>query len=86
MKQTSPEEKSPAASGSAVSLSRKPSNNQDIDSVWRRPQASQVSIFIVLCKLMTHTTVLTDQQLSYDEMLSSCLLNIQLDVHSIIMC
>ena len=31
-----------SSNGSAVSLSRKPSNNQDLDSVWRRPQASQV--------------------------------------------
>lgn len=36
------EEKMPAAISAGVSLSRKPSNNQDIDSVWRRPQASQV--------------------------------------------
>jgi hypothetical protein len=31
-----------SAGSSTVSLSRKPSNNQDIDSLWRRPQLSQV--------------------------------------------
>ncbi|XP_059157209.1 protein furry homolog isoform X2 [Physella acuta] len=53
LKQASPEEKSPATSGSAVSLSRKPSNNQDIDSVWRRPQASQARVRERLVNLLT---------------------------------
>ena len=43
--QTEEKEKTPSISGSAVSLSRKPSNNQDLDSVWRRPQASQVGTY-----------------------------------------
>nr|AOV18883.1 furry [Lymnaea stagnalis] len=46
-------EKTPSTSGSAVSLSRKPSNNQDIDSVWRRPQASQARVRERLVNLLT---------------------------------
>ncbi|GFN79511.1 protein furry homolog isoform x3, partial [Plakobranchus ocellatus] len=42
-----------SASGSAVSLSRKPSNNQDLDSVWRRPQASQARVRERLVNLLT---------------------------------
>ena len=43
-------EEKPAATSavaSVVSLSRKPSNNQDIDSLWRRPQASQVRLSLL---------------------------------------
>lgn len=47
------EEKATATPPSGVSLSRKPSNNQDIDSVWRRPQASQVYIFCQINHLNT---------------------------------
>ncbi|XP_076468272.1 protein furry-like isoform X4 [Babylonia areolata] len=49
------EEKSAAvtAVASAVSLSRKPSNNQDIDSLWRRPQASQARTRERLVNLLT---------------------------------
>ncbi|KAK7496521.1 hypothetical protein BaRGS_00012173, partial [Batillaria attramentaria] len=42
----------PAAT-TGVSLSRKPSNNQDIDSVWRRPQASQARTRERLVNLLT---------------------------------
>ncbi|XP_041356858.1 protein furry-like isoform X3 [Gigantopelta aegis] len=42
-----------SSSGTAVSLSRKPSNNQDIDSVWRRPQASQARTRERLVNLLT---------------------------------
>ncbi|KAK3798079.1 hypothetical protein RRG08_034635 [Elysia crispata] len=42
-----------SANGSAVSLSRKPSNNQDLDSVWRRPQASQARVRERLVNLLT---------------------------------
>ncbi|KAL8598756.1 hypothetical protein ACOMHN_033320 [Nucella lapillus] len=41
------------AVASAVSLSRKPSNNQDIDSLWRRPQASQARTRERLVNLLT---------------------------------
>ncbi|XP_012945432.1 protein furry homolog isoform X2 [Aplysia californica] len=44
---------SSSISGSAVSLSRKPSNNQDLDSVWRRPQASQARTRERLVNLLT---------------------------------
>ncbi|ESO93945.1 hypothetical protein LOTGIDRAFT_105090, partial [Lottia gigantea] len=44
---------SSSASSSTVSLSRKPSNNQDIDSVWRRPQASQARTRERLVNLLT---------------------------------
>ncbi|KAK6173602.1 hypothetical protein SNE40_017022 [Patella caerulea] len=44
---------STSASSSTVSLSRKPSNNQDIDSVWRRPQASQARTRERLVNLLT---------------------------------
>ncbi|XP_025086109.1 protein furry homolog isoform X4 [Pomacea canaliculata] len=47
------EEKMPAAISAGVSLSRKPSNNQDIDSVWRRPQASQSRTRERLVNLLT---------------------------------
>ncbi|KAK6976868.1 protein furry, partial [Biomphalaria glabrata] len=54
-KQSPPDDKDkpPSTSGSAVSLSRKPSNNQDIDSVWRRPQASQARVRERLVNLLT---------------------------------
>ncbi|XP_048243647.1 protein furry-like isoform X3 [Haliotis rufescens] len=42
-----------SSSSSGVSLSRKPSNNQDIDSVWRRPQASQARTRERLVNLLT---------------------------------
>ncbi|XP_070197468.1 protein furry-like isoform X3 [Littorina saxatilis] len=41
------------ATASSVSLSRKPSNNQDIDSLWRRPQASQARTRERLVNLLT---------------------------------
>ncbi|BFZ15206.1 hypothetical protein BsWGS_18245 [Bradybaena similaris] len=55
VKQTQAEdkEKPPSNNGSSVSLSRKPSNNQDIDSVWRRPQASQARVRERLVNLLT---------------------------------